>query len=324
MLTCRDVSRLVRRGVRQLLISGAATLHLDTVGRWYERRSSRRATVVHVFYMHGTPRTLEAALRAQLQALREQFRLIDFPALARMFDGGIDPGDGRPAALLTFDDGFASNYEVAAPLLEEIGARGVFFVVPQFSMSSGDAARMFYRDRIRDPRGAFQPPMTQAQIRALADRGHTIGNHTLTHAWLAGLAEPDLRREVVDSAAMIEDWTGRAVDAFAWPFRWDAISPAAYRIACDRHRYCFSPCSGRLYLPDASAHLIWRTNLEAHHDARQFRFQRSGLAGPFSALRRRDLARLLMPVTDQRRLRVDTTAADREALTPVAHPERPT
>jgi len=69
--------------------------------------------------------------------------------------------------------------------------------------------------------------MTPAQIADLAARGHTIGNHTLTHERLVDLSPETLEREIGDSARQLASWTKKPVDAFAWTFGWDAIDAMA-------------------------------------------------------------------------------------------------
>ena len=66
-----------------------------------------------------------------------------------------------PPTLLTFDDGGSSAWEHIAPLLEEHGWRGCFFITT---------------DRIDQP--AF---LTRDQIRDLHARGHAIGSHSCSH-----------------------------------------------------------------------------------------------------------------------------------------------
>jgi peptidoglycan/xylan/chitin deacetylase (PgdA/CDA1 family) len=199
----------------------------------------------------------------------------------------------RPPLLLTFDDGFASNYDVAAPLLEAHGIRGLFFVVPAFSMASPTAAPAFYRDRIRGRADRFERSMTPDEIADLARRGHTIGNHTFSHCRLSDVSENDLRHEIDDSAEVIESWIGRRVEAFAWPFVWDAVTPEAHAAIRARHSYCFSPCAGLNDTGRDSPALLWRANAEADRSFREFRFQCSGLADIVNAGRRAALIRRL-------------------------------
>ena len=63
--------------------------------------------------------------------------------------------------MFTVDDGGVTSYSVIAPLLEEVGWRGHFFVTT---------------DRI----GAREF-VSEAQIRELHHRGHVVGSHTASH-----------------------------------------------------------------------------------------------------------------------------------------------
>ncbi|NHX41500.1 MULTISPECIES: polysaccharide deacetylase family protein [Haloarcula] len=86
--------------------------------------------------------------------------------------------------LLTFDDGGVSCAETAAPLLKEYGMRGHFFVI------TGRIGEEGYLDR--------------HQIRTLADDGHHIGSHTVTHPNLRELSPVDRRQELRESKRELE------------------------------------------------------------------------------------------------------------------------
>jgi hypothetical protein len=284
---------------RRLVIETCAQLGVDACARAMERRSIQRkhAAIVRVLFLHGTPAIHRDRFERQLDWLCTQFNVIDFSTFKAVLDGSVELNADRPAALLTFDDGFLNNFTIGAPLLETRGLRGLFFVVPAFSACASDAeARQFYRRRVRDiPGPYFERAMTPAHIRELADRGHTIGNHTYSHALLSETADAEYRREIVDSAAIVTSWTGRTVEAFAWPLVWHGITARAHRLITTHHRYCFTPCHGRVDPRIDSPRLIWRTNIEPHYDAAEIGFQCSALADAAAVLRRRRLARLLAP-----------------------------
>ena len=274
---------------RRIGINASTALGLDEWARASERRDMGRRTrpFVRVLFLHETPAETADRFREQLAFLHNHFNVIDFEMFKALYDGSASLPDDRPAVMLTFDDGMASNYEVAAPLLEEAGMRGLFFVVPHFSLCDDDAAREFYVERIRQRRPGLTA-MKPEHVRDLADRGHTIGNHTLTHARLSETPSSRLESEILHSADIVESWVGRPVEAFSWPFRWDAITPEAHRMAVSRHPYCFSPCSGRVDLQTDSPALVWRTSVESSYDMAEFRFKCSRLADRVSAhLRRR-------------------------------------
>jgi peptidoglycan/xylan/chitin deacetylase (PgdA/CDA1 family) len=288
-MTRTPLRKTLRRIGRRAGINASTALGLDELTRAIERQDmrSRARPFVRVLFLHETPAETAGRFRDQLAFLRDHFNVIDFEMFKALFSGSASLPDDRPAAMLTFDDGMASNYEVAAPLLEEAGMRGLFFVVPHFSLCDDKAAREFYVERIRKRRPGLTA-MKPEHIRDLAERGHTIGNHTLTHARLSETPSSSLESEILQSADIVESWIGRPIDAFSWPFRWDAITPEAHRIAVSRHPYCFSPCSGRVDLQSDSPALVWRTSVESSYDMAEFRFKCSGIADCISAhLRRR-------------------------------------
>jgi hypothetical protein len=60
--------------------------------------------------------------------------------------------------------------------------------------------------------------MTRAQLRELADDGHEVGSHTITHPDLAKLDDAALTRELQESKTLLEQIAGRPVTGIAYPF----------------------------------------------------------------------------------------------------------
>jgi peptidoglycan/xylan/chitin deacetylase (PgdA/CDA1 family) len=120
--------------------------------------------------------------------------------------------DAAPRVCLTFDDGCETDLIAAAPVLEEFGCGATFYVV------AGFVGR----------RGYLAP----AQVRELAERGFEVGSHSMTHRFLTGLGDDEVRRELAESKERLEQWSGRAVEHFSCPGgRWDARVAAAAREA---------------------------------------------------------------------------------------------
>jgi peptidoglycan/xylan/chitin deacetylase (PgdA/CDA1 family) len=100
--------------------------------------------------------------------------------------------------LLTFDDGGVSAASHAAPILEEFGWPGHFFVTT---------------DRIGTP-GFLEP----AQIRDLRRRQHVIGSHSCSHPTrMAACSVAQLDREWRDSVRRLEDILGERVTTASIP-----------------------------------------------------------------------------------------------------------
>jgi peptidoglycan/xylan/chitin deacetylase (PgdA/CDA1 family) len=101
------------------------------------------------------------------------------------------------AALLTFDDGHASNHALAWPALRARGMRADFFVNPGKVGESGLAS--------------------WAQLREMAQGGMSIQSHGWNHRYFTELDPTELRRDLTRSRTTIEDPIGQAVTLLAPP-----------------------------------------------------------------------------------------------------------
>jgi peptidoglycan/xylan/chitin deacetylase (PgdA/CDA1 family) len=281
-----------------LLIQVATLARMDELAfRIQKRNGHSRALVVG---MHETPASFAAQFRKQLEWVSQHFTITGLEGFARLWEERSESyTNPKCPVLFTFDDGRESNYTVAAPLLESFGGRGVFFVVPAFAECAAAEALAFYRSRINpnsrpgDERWEDWKPMSPGQIGELADRGHAIGNHTLTHQRLAGLSPEALEHEIGDSARKLTSWTGRPVDAFAWTFGWNAVDANAWEVIRRHHRFCFAPCAGTIDSRYDTPDLLWRREIEVKYSAAEYRFLYSGLVDPWWSTRRSRLRRML-------------------------------
>jgi peptidoglycan/xylan/chitin deacetylase (PgdA/CDA1 family) len=159
----------------------------------------------------------EGEFRAQLAALSSmRMSTLSADAACDLVESG--QGGGR-SIWLTFDDGHRDNFDPGLRLLSEAGHRATFFVVVEPCLS-GQAGFM-----------------DLAMMREMLAAGMSIGSHTLTHPRLARLGEADLRREIVDSKARLEDALGVAITTFCYPYgNWnqrvvEVVREAGYRCA---------------------------------------------------------------------------------------------
>jgi peptidoglycan/xylan/chitin deacetylase (PgdA/CDA1 family) len=286
-----------RSQARALLIRTATLAGLDELAlRIQKLKGGAHGLVIGV---HETPASLESQFRAQLEWASQHFTITSLEGFAQLWAQPSVSQASKPLVLFTFDDGRESNYAVAARLLESFGGRGVFFVVPAFAECAPGESLSFYRNRINpdskpgDEKWEDWKPMNPSQIEELAARGHAIGNHTLTHQRLVGLAPAELEREIGDSARKLAAWTKKPVDAFAWTFGWDAVDANAWKVIQRYHRFCFSPCAGAIDSRLDSPALLWRREIEVKYSPAEYRFLYSGLVDPWWSTRRRRLRQML-------------------------------
>ena len=107
----------------------------------------------------------------------------------------------KKPVMLTFDDGDLDQYETALPILEKHGFKGAFFIM---TVAIG--------------RHGKQPYMDKDQIKALSDKGHTIGAHTWDHHNVKKYQGDDWKIQVEEPKAKLEAIIGKPVTYFAYPF----------------------------------------------------------------------------------------------------------
>jgi peptidoglycan/xylan/chitin deacetylase (PgdA/CDA1 family) len=125
---------------------------------------------------------------------------------SQLFGSTIIAGHNEAEIALTYDDG--PNPAATPQLLEVLGrynARATFFVI-------GGHARRF-------------PEL----VRAVHAAGHLLGNHTMTHPWLAWQPARKISEELSGCSKLLEDLTGERVRFLRPPH--GARRPAVMRIA---------------------------------------------------------------------------------------------
>lgn len=191
-------------------------------------------------------------------------------------------GTKSPGLVISFDDGLLNNYEVAAPLLEEAGLRGWFFIPTGLPALSDREAEVFCAAgalNLPEARGE-RIAMRWDQLRDLQRRGHVIGCHTATHRRMRGpLDEALLRAELADSRELAARELGAPPESFAWvggeP---DTYAAAAERaIAAAGFKYAFTTQSAP-FLPGDAPLRIHRTVLEPDLPFGLFRLKLAGLS----------------------------------------------
>jgi peptidoglycan/xylan/chitin deacetylase (PgdA/CDA1 family) len=146
--------------------------------------------------------------------------------LAQLFAGwrGTGPLPSKPV-VLTFDDGYLSDYTVALPALRPHGWPGVLDLAVK-NLGSGD----------------IQP----WQVRALVAAGWEIAAHTISHVDLTTLDDARLREETAGSRAELRRRFHVPVDFFCYPLgRYDQRVVAAVRAAGFRGATTENPGLGR-------------------------------------------------------------------------------
>ncbi len=107
--------------------------------------------------------------------------------------------------ILTFDDGFASNYQYAFPILKKYGLTATIFVT--LDPNCRNFQKWSKVDR----------PLTHEQIQEMSDYGISIESHSMTHPYLSRLAPQSARWELEESKRRLEEILKKPVQYIAIP-----------------------------------------------------------------------------------------------------------
>jgi peptidoglycan/xylan/chitin deacetylase (PgdA/CDA1 family) len=181
-------------------------------------RAIRAGRFIRTVNYHNTFAVDREQIRAQLTRLAARFQTIDLHELAALVAGNPWP-HARPPLLLFFYEGFRNHYDVAAPLLAELGLKGIFCLIPGFNDAPSSTQFAFgltnyidvEADEYADPRLA----MSWAEVRALARQGHAFVCHTMNHT-SNDLADATLAWEIGGAVDRMEWALSQKVTAFVW------------------------------------------------------------------------------------------------------------
>jgi peptidoglycan/xylan/chitin deacetylase (PgdA/CDA1 family) len=146
----------------------------------------------------------DTAFADQMEQLRSGgFTTLDLDDYLRI-RAGEDVLPARPV-IISFDDGYRSNYTLAFPVLRRNAQKATVFVA------------LDPDDHTRAQVAGLDDFLRPAELREMADSGISIQSHSLTHRILTELSDQEVRFELEESRRRLEEITGRPVRHLAIP-----------------------------------------------------------------------------------------------------------
>jgi peptidoglycan/xylan/chitin deacetylase (PgdA/CDA1 family) len=129
-----------------------------------------------------------------------------------------DSNGGGYRVAITFDDGFRILTRTCLETLQQLGVKATFFVPTGFIELSRDPALAEKFSLRAHHYNLPLEPMQPEDLKLLADLGHEVESHGLSHISLKNLTQPMAERELTLSKSHIAYWTGREPAGFAYPY----------------------------------------------------------------------------------------------------------
>jgi peptidoglycan/xylan/chitin deacetylase (PgdA/CDA1 family) len=190
------------------------------------REPSVRALTYHRFGSSRRDpfRVPAAVFAAQMRWLARSGRAVSLRHLEGFLGGAPLPDR---AVLVTIDDGDASTFEIALPILRQYDLPAVAYVI------ANEVGQPGY--------------MTAAQLREL-DGTIDIGSHSLSHRSMARLPATEAVHEARHSRHLLETMLDRPVESFAYPYgtRLDFADHTAAILAEAGYRTAFTSQHGAI------------------------------------------------------------------------------
>jgi peptidoglycan/xylan/chitin deacetylase (PgdA/CDA1 family) len=170
---------------------------------------------------HGPAREKKYwVIRAQFREHLSHIRSAGFSAklLKDLWDPSVATNGSKSKVILTFDDGLASDYRVAFPVLQEAGAPAEFF------LNTSTIGKKGY--------------LSWQQIEEMQKWGMSFQSHGHDHVDFTRLSKSALDRQLRISKSQLEDRLARSVDFFAAPYGRNneglvrSTQEAGYRAVC--------------------------------------------------------------------------------------------
>lgn len=168
----------------------------------------------------------DTEFRNQMECIRQ--RGISVVRISELCPPATDARTTNRVAL-SFDDGLASQFERALPLLTEFAMSACFFV------NTGTIGQSGF--------------LTWTQIAEMQRAGMTFESHSHDHVYLSRLPQPAMERQLKESRRILEDHLGCAVRALSVPFGdtnrrvVETALAAGYEAVCNSHFWPAQPGS---------------------------------------------------------------------------------
>ena len=128
------------------------------------------------------------------------------------FRDGLKPLTHFPSKpiIITFDDGYKNNIELALPILKKYGFTAVLYALGDFSVTQNN-----WDSQLGEPAHLL---LNSQELKRMRSEGIEIGAHSLKHEHLTDISEEAAWGEIFESKQNLEKLLQEPVISFAYPY----------------------------------------------------------------------------------------------------------
>ena len=181
---------------------------------------------------------------------------------------------GKNNLLLTFDDGFKSNYVFAKNVLKKLKIKGVFFIVSDLINSNNHKNKLIIKNIFPKKKllnSSKFNAMSWNDVKKLEKMGHIIGSHTKSHLRLSDIKSlPNLRNQIIAPITVFKKNKIKKPIFFAYSFGdFSSFNKKCFNIAKSKYKFIFSGIRGDNIKPKT---MMYRDNIEDNYSLNTINF----------------------------------------------------
>ena len=222
-----------------------------------------------ILMFHNIEKKNFQLLENNLKTLKKNYNFINPNVLKKS-----DLPEGKNNLLLTFDDGFKSNYVFAKNVLKKLKIKGVFFIVSDLINSNNYKNKLIIKNIFPEKKllnSSEFNTMSWKDVKKLEKMGHIIGSHTKSHLRLSDIKSlPNLRNQIIAPINVFKKNKIKKPIFFAYSFGdFSSFNKKCFNIAKSKYKFIFSGIRGDNIKPKK---MMYRDNIEDNYSLNTINF----------------------------------------------------
>lgn len=215
-----------------------------------------------ILMLHNIQKKNFQLLENNLKVLKKNYNFIN-PQILKKFNFPKEKNN----LLITFDDGFKSNYIFAKTILKKLKIKAVFFIVTDLINFGNHNKKLIFKNIFQEKKllNNFKyEVMSWNDIRNLEKMGHVIGSHTKSHLRLSDIKSlPDLRDQIITPINVFKKNKIQKPIFFAYSFGdFSSFNKRCFDIAKSKYKFIFSGIRGDNFKKNK---ILYRDNIEDNY-----------------------------------------------------------